>query len=126
MTQTPLDGLSDPIAQRTGEARELLRLLNFDKERCNERSALVLLALLRLAPDQPWSTAERPLLRTVEIMDWLREAYGKDYKPNTRETIRRQTLHQFVEGGLVIQNPDKPDRAVNSPNTPAALGDLGW
>lgn len=123
MTQTSLD----PIVQRVSEAQELLRLLNFDQERCNERSALVLLALLNLAPDQPWSMVERPLLRTVEIMDWLRGVYGKDYKPNTRETIRRQTLHQFIEGGLVVLNPDKPDRPVNSPKncyqiTPRAFG----
>jgi len=37
------------------------------------------------------------LLRTVEIMDWLRTSYGKDYRPSTRETIRRQTLHQFLK-----------------------------
>lgn len=49
-------------------------------------------------------------------MDWLRNHYGKDYAPNTRETIRRQTMHQFVEAGLAVYNPDKPDRPVNSPN----------
>jgi hypothetical protein len=50
-------------------------------------------------------------------MAWLRERYGRDYKPNTRETIRRQTLHQFIEAGLVLLNPDDPDRPVNSPNS---------
>jgi len=48
-------------------------------------------------------------------MDWAAEHYGRQYAPNTRETFRRQTLHQFVEAGLVCYNPDKPDRAVNSP-----------
>lgn len=47
-------------------------------------------------------------MRTVEIMDWLRSRYRKDYKANTRETIRRRTIHQFVEAGLVTQNPDEP------------------
>ncbi|MGM1295147.1 BsuBI/PstI family type II restriction endonuclease, partial [Enterobacter hormaechei] len=37
------------------------------------------------------------------------------YAPNTRETFRRQTLHQFCDGGIAIYNPDKPDRPVNSP-----------
>jgi len=59
-------------------------------------------------------------------MDWAREHYGKDYAANTRETVRRQTLHQFVDAGLALYNPDKPDRPVNSPNAvykiePAAL-----
>ena len=101
--------------RRIGEARRVLALLNFDRERTNERSALVLLALLQLGPRQKWERASNPLLRTVEIMDWLRERYGRDYKPNTRETIRRQTLHQFVDSGLVALNPDDPLRAINSP-----------
>jgi type II restriction enzyme len=59
-------------------------------------------------------------------MAWLRDHYNRDYKPNTRETIRRQTLHQFIEAGLVLSNPDDPKRPVNSPNncyqiTPRAL-----
>ena len=34
--------------------------------------------------------------------------------PNTRETVRRQTVHQFQQAGLVHQNPDDPARATNS------------
>jgi adenine-specific DNA-methyltransferase len=102
--------------QRVAEAQRALALLNFDRERTNERSALVLLALLGLRPSSPWSKADSPRLRTVEIMAWLRKRYDRDYKPNTRETIRRQTLHQFVDAGLVLLNPDEPDRPVNSPN----------
>jgi hypothetical protein len=98
------------------EARALLRELGFDAERSNERSALVLLALLHLAPEAEWREAEAPMLRTVEIMDWIRTRYGQNYKPNTRETIRRQTLHQFVAVMLVEQNPDDPLRPVNSPH----------
>lgn len=104
-------------ADRIEEARDFLRLVNFDPERYNERSALVLLALLDLFPDRPWSAAETPLLRTVQIIDWLRDHYEKSYAPNTRETIRRFSLHQFAEAALVVQNPDQPDRPVNSPNT---------
>jgi type II restriction enzyme len=101
--------------ERIVEAQTVLGLLNFDRERCNERSALILLALLDLPPDRPWSEAATPMLRTVEIMEWLRENYDQDYKPNTRETVRRRTLHQFAEAALVEQNPDQPDRPVNSP-----------
>lgn len=105
----------DPLSGRVEEARAFLRLLGFDAERSNERSARVLLALLHLPPETPWAQAANPSLRTVEIMEWIRENLHHDYKPNTRETLRRQTLHQFADALLVEQNPDEPHRPVNSP-----------
>ena len=51
------------------------------------------------------------------------ENYKKDsqYAPNTRETFRRQVLHQFVQAGIVNYNPDIPDLPVNSPKAHYAL-----
>jgi len=77
----------------------------------------VLLALLGLTPTTPWSDATSPLLGTRAIMDWARDQYEKEYAPNSRETVRRFTLHQFAEALLIEQNPDKPDRPVNSPHS---------
>lgn len=105
----------DPVTARVEEARSFLRLLGFDAERSNERSARVLLALLQLPPERPWAQAENPTMRTVEIIEWIGEHLQVEYKPNTRETLRRQTLHQFADFLLVEQNPDAPDRPVNSP-----------
>lgn len=51
------------------------------------------------------------------MMEFAREAYGKQYAPNTRETFRRQTMHQLVAAGIALRNPDNPARPVNSPNT---------
>ncbi|OBF25020.1 BsuBI/PstI family type II restriction endonuclease [Mycobacterium sp. ACS4331] len=102
-------------ADKVTEARELLAAFGMDDERSNERSAMTLLSLLSLAPDDPWSSASNPMLGTRAIMDWIRDQYGVDYKPNTRETVRRFTLHQFADAQLVVQNPDQPDRPVNSP-----------
>lgn len=113
---TQQGGFVNQVPESVQQARKLLKAFNFDDQRCNERSALVLRALLGLLPDGPWSQATNSTLRTVEIMDFLRQYYGRDYKPNTRETIRRQTLHQFAAAGLVVQNPDKPDRPINSPH----------
>ncbi|WP_343577606.1 BsuBI/PstI family type II restriction endonuclease [Mycobacterium sp.] len=101
--------------KKVAEARQLLKALGMDAERSNERSARTLLALLHLGPEDPWSVASNPMLGTRAIMDWIRDEYGLDYKPNTRETVRRQTLHQFADAQLVVQNPDEPHRPVNSP-----------
>ena len=49
------------------------------------------------------------------IMDWVKEHYDKNYAPNTRETFRRQSMHQFCNAGIALYNPDEPDRPVNSP-----------
>jgi hypothetical protein len=105
----------DAVSDQLARARRVLSLLNFDGERSNERSALVLLALLGLKPDARWADADNPALRTVQIIDRIREGYGRHYAPNTRETIRRFTLRQFIEAALVEQNPDQPDRPINSP-----------
>ena len=51
------------------------------------------------------------------MMDWFAEHYGKRYAPNTRETVRRQTVHQFMEAGIIMANPDDPARPINSPDT---------
>jgi hypothetical protein len=48
-------------------------------------------------------------------MEFAAKQYGQKWAPNTRETVRRFTLHQFVQAGLVVVNPDKPGRPINSP-----------
>jgi hypothetical protein len=107
--------VTERAAEQVDDARFVLESLRFDAERSNERSAMVLLALLRLRANDPWSAAQTPMLGTRAIMDWIRDEYGVDYKPNTREIVRRFTLHQFVDAGLVEENPDEPARPVNSP-----------
>ena len=97
------------------EALQILADIGLPQAQRNERSALTLLALIDLQPGGGWSKAQAPLMGVTPIMDWIAEHYGKQYAPNTRETIRRQTLHQFVDAGVALYNPDKPLRPVNSP-----------
>lgn len=102
-------------AKRIDEALAILTSLNVPREQQNERSALVLLALLGMTPRKSWSAATDPMLGITEMMNVFREQFGKTYAPNTRETVRRFTVHQFVQIGLVVANPDDPHRPVNSP-----------
>ena len=103
------------IKDRTDEALSILKELELPKEQLNERSALTLLALVDLKPETSWEKAGKPLIGITPIMDYIRDHYGKEYAPNTRETIRRQTMHQFVQAGIAVINPDKPGRQTNSP-----------
>lgn len=96
-------------------AHQIIISLGLPRAQQNERSVLCLLALLNLTPGKTWAAAENPLVGITPIMDWAREYYDKDYAPNTRETVRRQTMHQFCDAGIALYNPDKADRPVNSP-----------
>ncbi|MCX6594818.1 MAG: BsuBI/PstI family type II restriction endonuclease [Acidobacteria bacterium] len=97
-------------------ALKILEALGLPRAQRNHRSALCLLALVDLRPKRKWAQATSPLLGITPIMEWAREHYGKSYAPNSRETFRRQTMHQFVDAGLALYNPDNPSRAVNSPS----------
>lgn len=96
-------------------ALTILTELGLPRAQLNERSAYTLLALADVGPNATFRTTKAPLLGITPIMDWVHDQYGKPYAPNTRETFRRQTIHQFVDAGLALYNPDKPDRPVNSP-----------
>jgi len=93
----------------------MLAGLGVPRAQHNERSALTLLALLDLPPAATWSQAGNPFMGITTLMNWFRLHYGKKYQPNTRETVRRQTMHQFMQMGLAVANPDQPGRPVNSP-----------
>ncbi|MEH1830201.1 MAG: BsuBI/PstI family type II restriction endonuclease [Nostoc sp.] len=105
------------IKIRIDEALQILIELGLPRAQLNEHSALTLLALLNLKPTDTWETAASPLMGITPMMEFMALHYGKTYKPNTRETVRRQTVHQFLDAALIIVNPDAPERPINSPKT---------
>lgn len=111
---------------RIEEAIEILKAVDMPDAQLNDRSALCLLALANLGADDKWNSAGNPLIGITPMMQFAERKYGKIYAPNSRETFRRFTIHQFVQAGLALYNPDKPNRPVNSPKavyqvTPHAL-----
>jgi len=107
--------MPDKAERRIAEAQQALADLGLPTEQQNERAALTLLALLDLRPAQEWSAGRAPLIGVTPIMQFVAQNYGKEWAPNTRETVRRFTLHQFIQAGLVVPNPDRPGRPTNSP-----------
>lgn len=104
------------------EAQKILKELGLPPAQCNEMSALTLLALCSLRPRNPWSDANRnPCTVTKGVMDFVAQEYKKKYAPNTRETFRRQVLHQFVQAKIADYNPYEPDLPTNSPKAHYAL-----
>jgi hypothetical protein len=104
------------------EAQEILKALGLPAAQQNEMSALTLLALCNIKEVDSWSKASRQSLGVTKgIMTFVADNYGKPYAPNTRETFRRQVLHQFVQGRIADYNPDEPDLPVNSPKAHYAV-----
>lgn len=123
--------------KRLAETIEALTALQFGPKQRNETAAYSLLALLDLQPDAAWADAQAPLRGITPIIDFIATAYGNRYAPNTRETIRDDAVKFFVEEGLLLRNPDDPNRPTNSGKTvyqiePTALtlfrkfGTPGW
>jgi hypothetical protein len=106
-----------PENDKIREALLILEALGLPRAQRNDRSALCLLALLSLTPEKTWAQAENPLVGITPMIDFSRRHYGKDYAPNTRETIRKHSVQPFVEAGIATYNPDKADRPPNSPDT---------
>lgn len=112
--------------KRIAEAIDILGQFGLPSAQINERTAYCLLALLNVTPDKTWRDSESPLVGITPMMEFARKHYGKDYAPNTRETFRRFSMHQIVQAGIALYNPDEPDRPTNSPKavyqiSPAAI-----
>ena len=103
--------------RRLAETIQALTALQFGPKQRNETAAYTLLALLDLQPEVPWTEAQAPLCGITPVIDFIATAYGVRYAPNTRETIRDDAVKFFVEEGLLLRNPDDPNRPTNSGNT---------
>lgn len=112
------------IESKISEAKDILVQLGLPKDQQNDRSALTLLALLDVKPESKWIDSRTHLIGVTPIMTWIKDNYAVEYAPNSRETFRRFTLHQFVEAGLTLYNPDNPKRAVNSPKACYSISPL--
>lgn len=107
------------------EAQLILKELGLPEAQQNEISAFTLLALCGIKEKDKWTKASRESLGVSKgIMSFISINYQKEYAPNTRETVRRQVLHQFVQAGIVDYNPDIPDLPVNSPRAHYAISEL--
>lgn len=104
------------------EAQAILKELGLPDAQQNEISGFTLLALCNLKENDNWANAFRQSHGVSKgIMAFIAENYGKEYAPNTRETFRRQVLHQFVQAGIADYNPDIPNLPVNSPRAHYAI-----
>lgn len=100
--------------KRVHEAIDILKAIDAPKKQQNIRSALCLLALANISAETKWSQAASPKLGIKQMMQWFSQVYGVNYAENSRESVRKFSVQQFVQMGLAVGNPDRSGRAINS------------
>jgi adenine-specific DNA-methyltransferase len=117
LSLAPADETPLQARKKIDEALEILKAIGLPRGQLNDRSALSLLALLDLKPGDSWRDAKSPLMGITQMMMFFENRYGKRYALNTRESVRRLTIHQFLDASIVSINPDEPERPTNSGKT---------
>lgn len=98
------------------EAKDILEQFGFPKHQTNDISGRTLLALAQQTTDTQWADATNPRLTVRDTLDWSRNQLHHDIAENSRETVRKFVLHQFVDAGFCLHNDDDPNRSTNSKN----------
>lgn len=118
---------------RVKEAREVLQILGLPRKQQNLRTALVLLSMLDLRADMPWKNVSRNTLGIAGSIDWMATHYPdvkkgrKDpvrYAVGSRESVRKESVHQLISAGILVANSDNPGRSVNSSNNSYSPTDI--
>lgn len=97
---------------KISEAKVFLKSFGMPDKQQSDIAAYTLLTLTHITPNDAWSDATNDWIRIHDVLQFTSENYGKAYAENTRETIRKDCMHQFRESALIEDNGE----ATNSPN----------
>lgn len=97
---------------KLADAKLLLKEIGMPEQQYSTIAAYTLLTLANILPNTSWNNATNSWIRIHDVLRFININYGKQYAENTRETIRKQCMHQFREAALVEDN----GTATNSPN----------
>ncbi len=94
------------------EARYFLKETGMPKMQQTDICCYALLAMAGIKPYMTWGESSNKWVRIHDIIQFSNTYYGVSYAENSRETFRKQALHQFRTAALVEDN----GKATNSPN----------
>ncbi len=97
---------------KVAEAKAFLKSFGMPDKQQSDIAAYTLLTLAHLKPTDAWNDATNAWIRIHDVLQFTSENYGKTYAENSRETIRKDCMHQFRQGALIEDNGE----ATNSPN----------
>ena len=98
--------------QRLLDAIDVLSSIDMPKGQQTDLCGYVLLALCALKPNDKWEQVTNNWIRIHDIIVFLKENYSVIYAENSRETIRKQALHNFLIAAVIENN----GLATNNPN----------
>lgn len=94
------------------EAKKILSILGMGKTTVS--TPYCLLALAGIKENESWASATNNWKTVRNQMDYMAEYYDKKYAENSRESIRKQSMHPMRTAALIEDNTDH--EATNSSN----------
>ena len=94
------------------EAKSFLLKIVMPKAQQANICALSILAMAGVKPDDKWENATNDWIRIHDIIFFCNSYYETTYAENSRETFRKQAIHEFRTAALIEDN----GKATNSPN----------
>ncbi len=94
------------------DAKDILK--QFGMGKVTVSTPYCLLALAGIKEDDNWESATNEWMIIRRQMDFMAEYYQKVYAPNTRESIRKQSMHPLRTAAIIEDNTDR--EATNSKN----------
>lgn len=92
-------------------AKEILKAIEMPEKQQNDISAYTLLALSHIREHNDWSQATNEWIRIHDIIRFIDINYDVQYAENSRETFRKQVIHQFRDAAIIEDN----GKSTNSP-----------
>lgn len=92
-------------------AKEILKAIEMPERQQNDISAYTLLALANIREHDKWSESSANWIRIHDIIRFIYVNYDVQYAENSRETFRKQVIHQFRDAAIIEDN----GKATNSP-----------
>lgn len=93
------------------KVKKLLEDLGLPKPQRKDSCILALLSLANIGKRTSWADATNEWHRIHDILEFIEKKYKIKYAENTRETIRKDGLHHYVNAALVERYAPK----TNSP-----------
>ncbi|HZV70408.1 MAG TPA: AAA family ATPase [Saprospiraceae bacterium] len=107
------------------EAQLILNDLGLPIAQQNKVSALTLLALCGIKPQDNWQEATaNNLTLSKDIIEFVNKYYDAGYKPNSRESFRKIALKPFVKFNIALLNPEDTTLSPTSSKTHYSLSKI--